>query len=281
MPYTAGRNPPMIRQMTTSLLNLDRPAEPPAKPVRQQVQPQPQAPTVVPPTAAPLEAASKVDAAYSPAAAPRTHENDGVDYEIVFGRRQVASTGLVLVVALACFSGVFYLIGKSAGTKLSAPGDSVAAAAPLTTPGTSVPATPAPAVKPPAAPVPLTYPEGFKPQAPVFGEALAGNVYIQVGAIERGLAGIWAEGLRTHGLEAFVATGRNDKEWRVLVGPLPDPSAFRQAKELLDKLGVPTFGRRYISSDTPAAAAAPAAPSPAPAAAAASSTAPAAAPPAP
>jgi len=257
MPYTAGRNPPMIRQMTTSLLNLDRPAEPSAKSVLQQVQAQ--APAAAPAAAAPTAAAPRVDPAYSSAtapssaAAPRTYENDGVDFEIVFGRRQMASTGLVLMVVLACFSGVFYLIGKSAGTQLSAPEASAAAAAPLTAPDTPVPAAPVPAVKPPAAPVPVTNPEASTPQAPLFAEAMTGKVYIQVGAIEKGLAGIWAEGLRTHGLDAFVSTGPGDKQWRVLIGPLPDPQAYRQAKETLDKLGITTFGRRYVSSDSRAA----------------------------
>jgi cell division septation protein DedD len=172
-----------------------------------------------------------------------------VDFEIVFGRRQMASTGLVVMAALACFSGVFYLIGKSAGAKLSAPEVSAATAAPLAAPDTLVPAGPIPAV---TAPAPVTNPEASKPQRPLFAEAVTGKVYIQVGAIEKGLAGIWAEGLRTHGLDAFVATGRNDKEWRVLVGPLPDSQAYRQAKETLDKLGVTTFGRRYTGA-SPAA----------------------------
>ncbi len=222
--------------MTTSLLNLNRPAEPSAI----SVQP-------------PAQAAAALITAPSPAAAPRTSENEGVDFEIVFGRRQMASTGLVLMVVLACFSGIFYLIGRSAGTKLSAPEPSAATAASLTQTDAPVTAASDPVVKAPATLARVTNPDASKPQAPLFGEALAGNVYIQVGAIEKGLAGIWAEGLRTHGLDSFVATGRNDKEWRVLVGPLPDPQSFRRAKDTLDKLGVNTFGRRYISSDTPAA----------------------------
>ena len=72
-----------------------------------------------------------------------------------------------------------------------------------------------------------------------------------MGAIDKELAGIWAEGLRTHGLDAFVATGLTANEWRVVVGPLPDPQSYQRAKDTLDKLGITAFGRRYVSSDSP------------------------------
>jgi cell division septation protein DedD len=65
-----------------------------------------------------------------------------------------------------------------------------------------------------------------------------------VGAVDRGLAGIWAEGLRTHGLDAFVAPGPTDKMWRVVIGPLPNPDAYQRAKTKLDELGINTFGRK-------------------------------------
>jgi cell division septation protein DedD len=184
----------------TSFLNLERYTEPPAPEV---------------------------------AKAPRMAE-EFADYEIVLGRGQIASTGLVAIVLVAVFSGVSYLIGKS--TALTA----VAA--------TSTPAVPAPLshVSPPQTQAPTPGPTPALPTAaPLFEEAVTGKVYLQVGAIEKGLAAIWAEGLRTHGLDAFVAPGPSDKEWRVLIGPIPDPQAFQRAKDALDNLGVFTFGRRY------------------------------------
>ena len=178
-----------------------------------------------------------------------------MDFEIVFGRRQVASTGLVLIVVLACFSGVSYLIGRSAGAKTGAPATATAVkAAEASTAVTPAPVTAAP-VKAAAvtAPPAIAAPDPSKPQAPLFAEAISGKVYIQVGAIDKGLAGIWAEGLRAHGLDAFVSTGPSDKMWRVLIGPLPDPQSHQHAKDTLDSLGIATFGRKY--SDQPAAAA--------------------------
>ncbi len=185
--------------------------------------------------------------ASTPSPNASSYEGDGVDFEIVFGRRQVASTGLVLLVILACFSGLSYLIGKGVATK--AP---LADAEPLGAPAVT-PAPTAPAAKPAAEPLLLAASasarglDASKPQPPVYAEAISGKVYIQVGAIDKGLAGVWAEGLRTHGLPAFVATGPSDKTWRVLVGPLADPPAFKAAKEMLDQLGISTFGKRYES----------------------------------
>jgi hypothetical protein len=192
----------------TSFLNLDRTIEPPA--------PQAPAPEVAKAPAAPEESS---------------------DYEIVVGRRQVAGIALVAIVLLAVFSGVSYLIGKSMAN-------------PAVT-ATSAPVVPAPAVQVPApqapAPAPALPQQLSSSTGPVLAEAVPGKVYLQVGVIEKGLAGIWAEGLRTHGLEAFAAPGPNDGLglWRVLIGPIPDPQAYQRAKDALTALGLNNFGRRY------------------------------------
>jgi hypothetical protein len=163
-----------------------------------------------------------------------------VEFEIVVGRRQIASTALVAIVLLAVFSGVSYLIGRS----MASTAEAAVIPAPVAAPVVRLPV--APVAPPPSVPAPEPI-VAIKPPstAPVFGDAIAGKVYLQVGAIEKGLAGIWAEGLRTHGLDAFVTAGPDDKQWRVVIGPLPDPQAFQRAKEILDALGVNTFGRRY------------------------------------
>lgn len=197
-------------------------------------------------TAAPSQASASSPAPASDAvpAPPKHYEEPAVDFEIVFGRRQVASTGLLLMVVLACVSGVSYLIGKSTAAKAPAPASvvSAATAAPVHVPASAPPAS----VKIPAAPE--KRPAVSQDQGPLFAEAVTGKVYIQVGAIDKGLAGVWAEGLRTHGLAAFVATGPSDKMWRVLIGPLPEPRDYEQAKSVLDQLGIATFGRKYTDA---------------------------------
>ncbi len=188
-----------------------------------------------------------------------------MDFELVFGRRQLASTGLVLLVILAIFSGVSYVIGKTAGTR--SPAASANAAAPNSAPedGAVQPESPAAVSSKSvatAAPAPVKPFTGAKDQGPLFADAIAGQIYMQVGAIDRGLAGVWAEGLRTHGLNAFVSPGPSDKVWRVLVGPLPDLQSYQRAKDVLDGLGIATFGRR--SGDTLASAKPADAPAPQP-----------------
>ena len=72
-----------------------------------------------------------------------------------------------------------------------------------------------------------------------------GKVYIQIAAVERGMAMLLTEGLRSHGFDSFVAPGPNDKVFRVLIGPLPDPAAFRQALVTVNAMDLANFARKY------------------------------------
>ena len=162
----------------------------------------------------------------------------------MLGRGHIASTALVVTVLLAVFSGVSYLIGKSMASKAV-----VAATAASVVPAPVVP-VPAPQTPTPAPALAQEQPGSAQPRtttAPVFADAVPGKVYLQVGVIEKGLAAIWAEGLRSHGLESFAAPGPSDGLglWRVLIGPLPDPQAYQRAKDTLGTLGLTNFGRRY------------------------------------
>lgn len=257
--------------MRTSLLNLDQPlgaAPVPARAPQAQEKerlsensrtltenPSAAKPAVTPKPAA----AAKPTAPPAPApATPRTLLDEEGDFELVFGRRQLASTGLILLVTLAIFSGVSYLIGKGAGSKAMAPD---AVSAPVTAPAVASATSPVVSAKPAPqpAPAPSKPVEGPKDQSPLFADAVAGQVYMQVGAVDKGIAAVWAEGLRAHGLNSFVAPGPTDKMWRVLVGPLPDPQSYQRAKDVMDSLGIQTFGKRYGDSPAPAKPAADAA----------------------
>ena len=72
-----------------------------------------------------------------------------------------------------------------------------------------------------------------------------GKVYIQIGAVERGMAMLLAEGLRSHGFDSFVAPGPNAKLFRVLIGPLPDSAAYRQSMLTVNAMDLASFARRY------------------------------------
>lgn len=171
------------------------------------------------------------EAAQSEAAAP-VESNE--EFEIVLGRRQVASVLFVATVVIVMFSAFSYLAGEVASPKKAAP---VAVATPAPVP------TPAPAPAPVLQATVVEAPP--KPDAPIFATPQASAIYLQMGAVEKGIAVIFAEGLRKHGFDAFVAPGPNDHIFRVLIGPLPDPQAYERAKEATDRLGLSTFGKKY------------------------------------
>jgi hypothetical protein len=150
------------------------------------------------------------------------------EFEFILGRRQIASVLFVFTIVLMICIAVSYLAGKSMPAKAPAP-----APAPV--------ATVVPAPEPP----PILLNQEPLPAAPLFAAPKNGSVYIQMGAVEKGVAAIFAEGLRTHGLESFVAPGPNDKIFRVLIGPLADPAAYTRAKDAVDKIGLATFARRF------------------------------------
>jgi cell division septation protein DedD len=161
------------------------------------------------------------------------------EYEIVLGRAQIASWLFVGIIAVAICSSLAYLVGERVAA------DNAAAI--------SMPAPPpAPAAPPisvtanlPQASILVPSREIQKSAVPLFAEPETGKVYIQIGAVERGMAMLLTEGLRGHGFDSFVAPGPNDKLFRVLIGPLPDPAAFRQAMVTVNALDLASFARKY------------------------------------
>jgi cell division septation protein DedD len=164
------------------------------------------------------------------------------EYEIVLGRAQIASWLFVGVIAVAICSSLAYL----AGERIEAD-NAAALSVPATPPPPPAPALPAVSqgVDLPQASIMATQKAGQTPATPLFAEPEIGKVYIQIGAVERGMAMLLAEGLRTHGFDSFVAPGPNDKIFRVLIGPLPDPAAFRQAMLTVNALDLANFARKY------------------------------------
>ncbi len=143
------------------------------------------------------------------------------EFEIVLGRRQLASVLFVATVAIAVFSSISYIAGKS----LAPPPKKIEVIRTV--------------------PVIQTVPaEAVKPEPPIFAEPRQGPLYLQMGAVEKGIAVIFAEGLRKRGFEAFVAPGPNEKIFRVLIGPLADERAFARARDAAGALGLSTFARR-------------------------------------
>ncbi len=176
----------------------------------------------------------------APQSAPVAEQSEPADFELVLGRLQLASVFFLAMVLMAVFSAISYVAGKS-----FAPAPKIIervrveqVPAPEATP------RPLPAPVPPVAQVAPAAP-ATKPEAPVFADPQNGSLYIQMGAVDRGIALILVEGLRKQGFEAFAAPGPSEKIFRVLIGPLADSNAYQQAKKQVDDLGLSVFARRY------------------------------------
>jgi hypothetical protein len=154
------------------------------------------------------------------------------EFEIVLGRLQVASVLFVGTVILVIVSAVSYLAGKTSGPRT--------AVAPQAAAQPQIPVLEATITKAPP-PKPAT----ARPEAPVFSDPVTGAVYLQMGAVDEGIAMLLVEGLRKRGFQAFAAPGPSEKIFRVLIGPLPDAEAFSVAREAVNQIGVITFVRKY------------------------------------
>jgi len=155
------------------------------------------------------------------------------DFELVVGRRQVAGLTFLAMVLVAVCSGSSYLAGKAIAARHEADQPEIKIEQPAVPPMIEA------SIVPPAVPL--------KPaaEAPLFGDPVPQAIYIQVGAVEKGVAVILAEGLRRHALDSFVAPGSSAKTFRVLIGPFPNAETYEKARNIVSEIGLDSFARRY------------------------------------
>jgi hypothetical protein len=168
----------------------------------------------------------------------RRNQIEPEEYEFVLGRRQMASLSFVALVLIAVFSGIAYLAGRAGAVR--------AKASAAENPQPVVAAVDHAAAQQPQviqAGVALAKPSADVTNSPLFGEPIAGGIYIQTGAVDKGVATIMAEGFRAHGLPSIVAPGPSDKVFRVLLGPFPNSAAYQDAKVSLDQIGITAFAK--------------------------------------
>lgn len=159
--------------------------------------------------------------------------------EWVIGPKQLAALSFVGIAAIALFSSISYLAGKAAAVPAEAlPPIEVKVAQPAAP--TEHPSIGEQFAASSTAPVAAKAPE-----MPIFADPQPGKSYIQMAAVEKPVAAVFVEGLRAHGLKAFVAPGPDARIFRVLIGPLSDISAYTSTKVELDKIGLTTFMRQY------------------------------------
>jgi cell division septation protein DedD len=167
------------------------------------------------------------------------------EFELVMGRRQVAALVFLALVMVALCSGGSYLAGKALAPREEAAAGPAEQTITIEQPppasvSTAAPILEATIVNPPA--FSLARPGA---EAPLFASPNPKAIYIQVGAVEKGVAVILAEGLRKHSLDSFVAPGPSEKSMRVLIGPFADAEAYQKARDIVDKIGLANFARRY------------------------------------
>ena len=171
---------------------------------------------------------------------------EATDYEIVLGRSQIASWLFVGLIAVAVSSSLAYLLGETLGVKKAARASAVTRAA------IPVPAAPTAGASAPLPEASIMVPPNGDPTpvvktsaAPLFAEPEIGKVYLQIGAVEKGMATLLSEGLRSHGFDSFVAPGPHENLYRVLIGPVLDPQAFRQTMAAVEALDLAVYARKY------------------------------------
>ena len=147
-------------------------------------------------------------------------------------RRIVLSfCGTVLLGVLLC-AGYLASGGTRAATR------STPASKPLLIPAAPVSAAPVP---PPVEAV------AIRPAPKPPAQAIVGATYLQMAAVDRGVANVYVEVLRRKGFQAVIAAGPTPVIFRVLVGPVNDTATLTRVKAELQAAGFSSFTRKLTS----------------------------------
>ena len=172
------------------------------------------------------------------------------EFEVLLGNRQLLSVFFIVVILLAVFFTMGYVLGRSlapsvVATRAPAPSPAVAVEKPPSAPVAV--ATPAPEVAPPAPPpvVEEKPPKAEPPKpAPPSGPA-SGQVYLQVAATKHPDAELVAGVLKKKGFTTLIAPGPTEAIFRVLVGPLDGASEIASTRKELETAGFKPIVRKY------------------------------------
>jgi len=178
------------------------------------------------------------------------------EFELVLGNKQLLSVFFIVVVLLAVFFFMGYVVGRNSGTAMAANAHVVAASGTETAPRTSpMPSPAAPAEQPaPSAtdstpttpePQPTAAAKTEPPPAPAesqtpspqsIGEPPSGTTWLQVVATTRPDAELIGETLSKRGFHTQVAPAPNGF-FRVLVGPAKGAAEISDLRTRLEGAG--------------------------------------------
>jgi cell division septation protein DedD len=175
-------------------------------------------------------------------------------FEVFLGDRQLLSLFVIVVVLLAVFFTMGYVLGRhsgTAGTETVASKEPAVQLPPRTAPSqlpapssqpisTPVESVPEPAAQAPPPEVPRAKPAAREPEPAAGPSAPAtGQTFLQLRAIKRPDAELVAGVLKKKGFPTMVAPSTKEGLFRVLVGPLADKDAITEARARLEKAGFP------------------------------------------
>jgi cell division septation protein DedD len=173
---------------------------------------------------------------------PAPESAESLEYEIVLSKRQLAIWLFLGTMVIGAASAGAYFVGRA--TPQTVVVQSNSASSPVATSAANTPASPPVSQSP--APEPAAQPAVIRgQQVLVYQEPVPGATYVQLGALDKGMARVMAEGLRALGYEAIVAPGPNERVFRVLIGPAKDAANLKRLKDGMDELGLSSFVRSY------------------------------------
>lgn len=171
-------------------------------------------------------------------------ESTGPEFAILLGPRQITAVLVVAISVAGILCSLSYIAGRLA---------SHAPTAPSTVPAHATAPSPKPAVSKPVSPPPAPVQVPKPPAISVWKNAppIHGATYLQLMAVEAGVAEVLAKGLHSEGIEAVAAPGANPGVQRVLVGPLKNES-IASVRARLEARGFHPFVKRYTENEAPA-----------------------------
>ena len=81
------------------------------------------------------------------------------------------------------------------------------------------------------------------------GQPMIGKWYLQLGSLDKGVAEVIVQGLRTRGFNAVWGPGITDKLGRVLVGPFDSLAQTELARKRVEDVGFKPFARVITQAD--------------------------------
>lgn len=164
-------------------------------------------------------------------------------FEIVAGPRQIGAILFVVIAVIGTCSAIAYVAGKTAAAASRMP----KALPPIV----AVTPPPPPQIVQVSAPQAASEPEPCEPaKAPKhfpLESPKPGEVYLQVAAVPKGVADVYASGFAARGARAVLAASSSEAIVRVLLGPFQDKQDLSEVKVLLERDGFTPFVREYTA----------------------------------